>query len=528
MQTASTSDYTPSVEMFSDSRTFDFSLVLINDQTSTKIKKDSIKDLIIEDSAADWYAKGYIDISSPDNVLEQSIVKIEENIRQTYIFRNDTRDFLYIHMAPNIFSAEEQAMEINDTFYTLTYTFCIYSVKDIIEDNNVKIKRLYFWDYRYQMFRDKNNRFTTSAYLSGDTAHMTDYDRKIPTGDAIRNLITETISLSAQFAPSWESGPRRINYTSPSNNRSIDDLQLLLDGHVSSDETGNQPCLLHTDRLSGVWSLIPLGTIFDGACKKETRGQAQEYIPGILQSEIFTIGRELALEERETLLKKSRIPGPNAFYFNYSYGRSSCISSYRFVEMKGDVNQQILNTTPVHQYDSRVGTFSINMKDTNIAETVNYMRNTVVNNMVVDSTVKEVPISINFDGDRLNNESLEHIFDTGISKYSVLASSRNKSIKNLLMQSNAIEFTVPGETTRQAAKFISVEHNDTVGSEENTFNDKMDGQYFVINVIHRIKNGEYTNRIIGVKPYNYRQIFEIDELILANATATPEETSEQV
>ena len=190
--------------------------------------------------------------------------------------------------------------------------------------------------------------------------------------------------------------------------------------------------------------------------------------------------------------------------------------------MKGDVNQQILNTTPVHQYDSRVGTFSINMKDTNIAETVNYMRNTVVNNMVVDSTVKEVPISINFDGDRLNNESLEHIFDTGISKYSVLASSRNKSIKNLLMQSNAIEFTVPGETTRQAAKFISVEHNDTVGSEENTFNDKMDGQYFVINVIHRIKNGEYTNRIIGVKPYNYRQIFEIDELILANATATPE------
>ena len=38
---------------------------------------------------------------------------------------------------------------------------------------------------------------------------------------------------------------------------------------------------------------------------------------------------------------------------------------------------------------------------------------------------------------------------------------------------------------------------------DNTYNDKIDGQYFTVNVIHRIYNNEYTNHIIGVKPYNY-------------------------
>jgi hypothetical protein len=510
-------DIAPTIEQFGESRSFQFQLLLINDQTATDIKKDSIRDFILEDNVFDRFARGYIDIMSPTGALEQSLAIISEALRETYIFRNDARDFLRFHMSPNIQSTDEVPAEMSDMFHTIDYTFVIYSIKDVVEQGD-KFKRLYFWDWKYQSLRDSNSLFTTTNYLSGNSSHMLDNDRKIPSGTAIQELIREAISPGEIFSSSWDPGAREICYTSPANNRAIDDLDHLVSIHVSSDETENQECLLSIDRFTSSWSLTPIGTIFDYACTREKTGMQTDFAPGVWQSETFTIGRDVGYEESQTIdnsMTQSRVPVGAAFYFNYDLGLSSTIHEYKFMEMNGDINQQILNTTPVHQYNTNNKRFSINMHDTNMTAVISHASGRIINNMTVDaSKVSDVPVSANFDFQRFANLSLNHIFTTSSDHEAALSVSRNKSMKNLLSQSNAIEFTVPGETTRRANRFISVSHNTTTSSAGNKYNDKVDGQYYVVSAIHRIKSGLYTNKIAAVKPYNYNQVFPIDEEVL--------------
>ena len=510
----------PTIEQFAGSRSFQFQLLLINYQTATEIKKDSIYDFVLEDNVFDTFPRGYVDIASPGNSLESSISNIEETLRATYIFRNDARDFLRFRMAPNMQTTDETLKELDDPFHTIDYTFTIYSIKDVVHDGS-KFKRLYFWDWRYQILKETNCFFTTTNSLTGNPAHMLDEERKIYTGTAIQELIKEVIGPDELFASTWDPGSRLIHYTSPSSNRSIDDLEYLVSSHVSSIETENQECILSLDRYTSAWQLTPIGTIFDYAVSRQKTGQETAFTPGVWQSEIFTIGRDIGYEESHSISNNptSRIPQDRAFYFNYDLGDSSCIQDYRYIEMHGDINQQILNTTPVHQYSAKSKSFHINMEDTNIHSIISHAQGKMINNMVVDvSKTDDVPISANFDFQRFANLNMDHIFTTNTDRSGALAVSRNKAIKNLLSQSNAIEFNVPGETTRRSNRFISVLHNTSHDTASNKFNDKVDGQYYVVSAMHRIKNGAYMNKIAAVKPYNHTQISAIDDDVLKLST----------
>lgn len=503
---------------FSDSRVFQFDCILQNDQTATHIKKDTIKELVIEDTMINWYARGYVDLVNPRGALELSVAQIQNTTRDTYIFRNDSTDYLIIEMAPNIGGSEQNDQSANDDFYVMKYIFSVYSVKDITPPGQQqdKIKRLYFVDYKYHNFAKLNSVFTTSAYLSGAVAHMSDREREIPSGDAIRHLINETLP-DQKFNTSWESGGSMIDYTSPANNKCIDDLNDLVDMHISDDASGNQPCFLYLDRNLDQWSLIPIGTLFDRATMKNVKGESIHYVPGIWQTEHFTFGRDVSVEEHNTvnLNMKNRVPMEESLYINYNLGASSCINNYRFVEMHGDINQSLLTTHPIHQNNIRTKEFMINMSSANTASVATHIKKQVISNMMVDvKAVDDVPMSMNVDGPRFLNQTLEHVYVNSDMRTSMLAAGRNKLLKKLLLHSNAIEFTVPGETVRRSTRFISIESNKSASSHESSHNDKLEGQYLILGVTHNIKNNLYTNKIIGIKPYNYTHVHNSDKQIL--------------
>ena len=511
---------------FADSRTFRFTCLLTNGETSVKIKKDTISELIIEDTAVNWWSQGYIDVRNPRGALERTITDIQgrlssgptTNSTSTYMFRNDARDFLFVGMMPNLFEAGETPQNIDDEFYKMRYQFAIYSIKDISNDgtDETKIKRLYFADWRYVLMSVQNSHFTTTTQLTGAVAHMSDTDREIPTGDAIKQLLNESLPDEQIFASNWETGPNRVDFMSSTNSTSMDDLYELLDNHLSDDVTGNQPCILHLDRYTNVWSLIPVATFFNNATTKNVKGTAVSYLPGMFQTEKFVIGRDVGFEERELLNPNARIriPQEESLYFNYSYGQSSTINSYRFIEMHGDINQKSVATRPVHQYDTVNKNFKINVALSNAASLVTHLKKTVLPNMPVADGVKEdVPLGINVDSDRFLNTTATHVYTNSDDTYGVLRNSRNRAILELLFEGNAIEFTVPGETTRRSCRFISVANNRTSSGTTGKFDDKMEGQYFVTGVVHSIKNNTYTNKVVATKLYNYDEQFESDKQI---------------
>ena len=503
----------PDYVTFADERTYEYSCSLTNGETSVSIQPGLIEDLVIQDTVIDIFPRGYIDIKNPRGALEHSIDQMQ---RQTYVFRNDSRDLLHFRLMPNVFSQSETREPVEDSVYLMKYLFFVYSVKDIVNDKqeNMKVKRLYFVDWRYQPFSKYNNSFTTTAYLTGDVAHWTDQEREIPTGDAIKHLISETIPGEQQFTTFWDTGSSTIDYTSPAGNTSIDDLQELISDHVSEDKTGNLSCLLHLDRYSGAWSLPAISTIFDNAVFQSESAQNNEFVPGSLQSEQFTIGNETTQHESSTLQVpvESRVPHIHTLYFNYNHGKSSIIESFRFVEMNGEKNQQLMNSQAVHSHNSTIKQFNIEQSRSSVQSLITTMKNHVVNNMITATEERDdVSLSINVDVDRFYNRAIEHIHSTNSRDDAVLTKSRNKMILEMLYQSNAIEFTVPGEPTRQSFRFISIEYK---GPDQTQYNDKIEGQYFVTSVIHRIKNNMYTNKIIGVKPYNYKHVSENDKSII--------------
>lgn len=519
------SSYPHEIATFADGRKFMFKCVLYNGETTVVIQKDTIDQLVIEDTTFNWYSRGYIDIKNPRGALENSVNQMNNTTRDTYIFRNDSKDFLYIYMIPNVFETSqdmiqsEEHSDMKDDFYMLEHTFVVYSVKDITPDadENNKIKRLYLTDWRHDSFDKYNNTFTTSAYLSGDTAHWADDDRKIPTGDAIKHLIQETIPGEQVFSPAWELGVSVVDYTSPANNTSLEDLQDLVNMHVSDAESGSQPCVLYLDRANHEWSLVPISTMFNYASSKQTKGLDNTYVPGIWQSEQFVIGMDPSVEEANTLVnenQKYRVPQSGTIYFNYNFGADSCIQNYRFVEMHGDKNQSILNTRPVHQYNNTGKRFNINMSMSNSAYLSRHLARDVFTGPPADDRHRtQIPISANVDQHRFENLTIEHLFTSNDEFHSVLSTGRNNTVRQFLHQSNAIEFTVPGQTTRRSNRFISVQHN-TTAFNDTTYNDKVDGQYLVAGVTHQIKNNLYTNKVVGLKPYNFNNTSAYDEQVL--------------
>ena len=114
-----TSENVNNLATFADSRVFQFDCILQNDQTATHIKKDTIKELVIEDTMINWHARGYIDLVNPRGALELSVSRIQESTRDTYIFRNDSTDYLLLEMAPNIAGDEQTSNSVNDDFYVM-------------------------------------------------------------------------------------------------------------------------------------------------------------------------------------------------------------------------------------------------------------------------------------------------------------------------------------------------------------------------------------------------------------------------
>ena len=81
---------------------------------------------------------------------------------------------------------------------------------------------------------------------------------------------------------------------------------------------------------------------------------------------------------------------------------------------------------------------------------------------------------------------------------------RNQLYKNLIFLNNACSITTKGETYRRTGRFFSL--NKTQWFFDNSYDDKILGQYFVVNVKHRFSKERYETELLGVKPYTFTDI----------------------
>lgn len=528
---------TAKIEQFDD-RKYRFSLYLLNqDGFAIKLRKGAITELFIEDNIMNWFHTGSVTVLNPDDIIERAesvflgdSINDEPATTVPYRFRGDCRDLLLLTFEPHIDPGEvgEVVPEaLNSMVYTIKFLFTIYATEDVISESGKRDKKqkMYFHDYRYQMLREKNLYYSTGKNLTIGGSHtktttptgqLSNTSRSKPTGEIVQDILgtallpTDTKGL---FSFHWNWGGTELMYTSPSNFRAIDDLNYVLDRHVSSSDYDHQPCLLKLQRYTERWELLPITEYF-------VRSKDGIY-PGVYQSEHFLLSNDSEPDkvtippERKTFGRAVKTP-----MNNYHFPDVSVINDYVFSEMNGVDCQELLNSVIVHRYSEGEKQFGIDITDHNIANIQSKFQELYINHTFggsgghgVTSWLSDTSRSMNFNF-RVNSSWSSD----SVKSYTV---GRNKLLLGAFLLGNTIQFDARGETSRRAGVWIAVDRD--TNYIDNAYEMKVLGQYFVTRVTHTITStGEYTNNVMGVKPYFYQDLsFKTQDLFMKNTDMTP-------
>lgn len=528
-------DNNDKAESFGD-RKYKFSLYLLNqDGNYIKLRKGSIHELKIEDDVMSWFHRGHLTILNPGDIIERSEeISTGDDIRSEkvkvvpYKFRGDCRDLIYLAFEPHI-DVGEEGESMTDTIdspsYTMKFLFTVYATEDVVspEGRSKKLQKMYFHDYRYQLLREKNLYYSTAKSLSKAgkvTARSTpvgqqsNTTRSKATGEIIQDILRMALPGSdtkKQFSTDWNIGAESKFYTSPANFKAIDDLNYILDRHVSTSDYGKQPCIFRLERQTERWHLLPVEEYF--------RRTKIGILPGVLQTEHFILSNDSETENVKIPPEKKTFGmGVRTANTNYHFPDISVIDDYNFSEINGVDCQEILNSVISHDKSIADKRFNISVQGSNIGNVRDEFQKRFVN--------------YTFGGEG-GHGSTSWISDTSRNKnynFQVQYNDHPETTKNNLLLAafllgNTIQFQSQGETSRRAGVWIAIDRN--TNYIDSSYESKILGQYFVTRVTHTITpTGEYKNNIMGVKPYFYRdEQFDNVDLWEKNTNLMPEDSN---
>jgi len=184
----------------------------------------------------------------------------------------------------------------------------------------------------------------------------------------------------------------------------------------------------------------------------------------------------------------------------------SFITSYEYVDISPSVNAGDFISYSVHSFDFFNRQFNIEFNNHSYQTAQNVFKDKYISQLFTNKKSGDGNFLLNnINKSKQENYSIMPVFNNeGNSDTPEIRaiSGLYRLLYTGLFQNTCINFTVPGLTLRQAGKFIAIDRPE--GSEENIFDNKLCGQWFVINVVHTITNGAYYNNITAVKIHSYK------------------------
>lgn len=512
---------------------YDIELYIDNGASKYVIAPTAIVALSIEETLANWITQGTLTVFYANELAE---------FLGGFVFRNDGRDLLRMRIKPRdlaINGLPSLDIDKNKKIWELNFLFSIYDVEDVTPQTSSnglsevlkKYKKFYFWDLRYQIMLTNNLEYSTALSTSNRKPQpptpldaLRDEYRSVPADVAMYEIIKQALNNDELLSKTaldvnyedWDLSENNIFYTSGAQDNSFEDLMYVYRRHITSHklngvDSARDFCILNIERGDGdlgYFSLKPLSKYFEKAGVDS---------PGEYQIEHFFLQNDSNPEEGGIGLYRAPL-NLNTNNRDISLRDYSTIVKYEFVDIAPLINASVFATTPVYSFDFNNRTFNVEFQNNSIetAEQVfteNYISqlykkggksNFLLQNQTeakqkgINNTINP-SFSLYGDSDKpelRNPDGLHRLLHTG------------------LFQNTCINFTVPGLTIREPGRFIAIDRPE--GSKNSTFDDKLCGQWFVINVNHTIANGTYYNTIAAVKIHRFKEL-TIEQKTLQNA-----------
>ena len=476
-----------------DSQGFRFTVYLYNGQDKpTPINKAVIKALVIEETTKDWFIRGFILIEDKYNILQRPWTSEKTPPEgMHYKFRGDGNDTLLISVEPVLEGQPPDALK--PEIWNLNLTMSVYDVQDFSfgDETALKYKKLFFWERDYQTMVASKIPFSTASLVE-NAANLTDAARRVPTGEAMKALITAALGPNETFNDEWDTGNSKILYTSPATETAYQSLRFHHKNHVSSFKGGTTGdfSILSRNRYTRQWSLEPLNSIFGKAVVNNKPGpyQVEHFFIGGNSQEIQ--GQTPAIAPYKSPINKDAI----SLETNVHLGQYSTIYSYQFVDMAAIDSINTLVSTPVYSIDRKASQFCMDFENHDIEAVKNYIRTNYVNKL--KHTIKpDVLLTLN--KDKIEAHTVEPVYSLGATPTDRLASGQNTVLMSSLFLNQCIVFKVQGMTHRTSNKFIGIDR--IFGETENDFDNRLLGQWYVIGCKHMFIEDNYINELTCVK-----------------------------
>ncbi len=485
-----------------DTQKYLFKVTLFNPEgDKVTLTKREVKELKLIDNLRDPWVRGSIAIDNTQSAIERFVTDPADREFQPdlaplkgYTYRGDGRDFIQIEIIP-LDSGDLSEFTNDDKDFKTTFGLrYIFSIKQGSNTtiNGTECKFFNIGDADEEILKEKKAFFSTGKLATPEgveAAQSNNEGRYATTGDSIRAILNDNLDGGNVINDSeFEAGASKLFYSSPINNTAYDDLNYLLDRHVSNSSS-NDFSFLKKSNYTGEYNLQSAESIFGKAFQKNSN------VGGELFVENFTIN---GMDSGDSSIIE---PSKKAPAGALEFGSKGDVLNYKFFDTDGEQYKKAIKTQVVNSYDFKNKRFNIEVKDSSVATVRDKFSDVYVNPLKGDNN-KPYP---NLPLTDLQKEN--QTFESNFSEYGESSEIRksygsNKLLKSSLFSNMAIEIIIKGQLLRKTGTFFSVDRQGAYI--ENQYDNKVLGMYLLTEVEHQfIDESNYIQRIVGIKTNHF-------------------------
>jgi len=475
---------------------YNVELILSNGTDTIPLPVGILKDIYIRDSIFSVFKEGYVSFDNTGNVIDSLGDSAQEAANRVftpkYAFNTDSRDTLSIKIKPK--------GPVKDDEWLISHNFFVADEIDTLSDTGfVKTKTFVLVEVAEQRLSEDTTQWSTSNVVFTDSQDKVNLSqvsndlRKAYTGLGIKNRIQSCLGKNIIFADDWNKGLTKTFYTSPNNASAFDDIEYMLDEHVSPGQKGF--CLLGRER-NGKFFLRPLESYYNRILQGDTDYDSYLIDAFNVQTGEITLSQDPTnnfdmVETNIYGLTKAQISNFNT------------LPTYQYVNMSNKDSIREFITTHSHNYSSSSKQFTIDSRDTHAVALRNKAQRLYAD-IVNGQTV--FPLS----DEKIENIICKHEYTGGNIKDERIAKGINQVLKKLFGLAPSISYDIDGSTARTSGRFALFASSDAVKNA--TMSKVLIGEWFTTTVDHyfAVDRGGYKNTVVCVKPHASEPIVDDD------------------
>jgi len=450
-------------------------IFFVNSDGFFKVQPNVFKQLEFRDSIYNPFLSITLVLKNNNNQIESNLVTTPTDVNPDNLqfeFKGNSDEFVLIKFKPDL---QTGPLSEKDQFPYLLELPCFIKDEEEFEEDGVKYKLFELMDVKFRELSYPTKQWSTNQVLSdkGDFSQLSDDERAVYTGDALKNVIETFVSKSVINPDRWDRGLSKLFYSSSIDTTPMHIIDYIIENHVS--EKNSDMCLLREDKF-GKLNFLSIKDIFNGIQRNKAIG-----------SELVG-SYELPTEQNEAG-NDYRKPNKNISPLISNFP----VRKFNYLNFSATSSLERLRSTNVVNYSFKDKKFNFYKKEGDIKNSIDYFNK----NFLTNVPAKNAHISFEPGENVLNRNLFTTMYSTSdesIARYE----GRNELIKNMLYLSSNIELETNGNINLRSGKFINVIRETNIDSK---FERKLQGCYFILDTQHIINNTEYISNVIATKPY---------------------------